>query len=132
MELISTKAIAIISLLFTLQTLYVQALEPRQIIWKAEETRRDVCQYIEDYAARACKNGPNLMNCCSVVAAYEATACSCELTAADLNAQKSLDEYMAFKYTVRSYYSSYTQIVLMKLCPRVYQTIFSAMCTHAN
>lgn len=43
----------------------------------AEGTRLVVCKHIEEYMNEVCTEGPDFISCCSVLAAYEATACGC-------------------------------------------------------
>ena len=44
-----------------------------------EHLRQSVCTLMERFVVEGCSDGPDLLKCCSNLAAYEATACSCEL-----------------------------------------------------
>ena len=56
--------------------------EEHEIAWHFEDLRQGFCESMQEYIVEGCKNGADLLTCCSSVAAYEATACQCQLTEA--------------------------------------------------
>jgi hypothetical protein len=44
-----------------------------------EQLRQSVCKLMEGFVVEGCSAGPDLLACCANLAAYEATACSCEM-----------------------------------------------------
>ncbi len=54
--------------------------EQARLRWQFEEARQGVCRAIESHVIDGCRvHGPDLLQCCARLAAYEATACPCEL-----------------------------------------------------
>ncbi|QDZ20530.1 hypothetical protein HOP50_04g30500 [Chloropicon primus] len=64
-------------------TTSVAALEGDGVAWQLEELRQRACETMEAMVAQGCADGPDLLRCCSSVAAYEATACPCLLSKAE-------------------------------------------------
>jgi len=78
-----TTVVAIV--LLATAVLIAQAASARadETVWQLEELRRSACGAMETMVIEGCGGEPSpafdLLRCCSIVAAYEGTACACEM-----------------------------------------------------
>ena len=77
------KLVAVVAILAAVATRTTAAVATRSAdadaVWELENLRRSACAAMEAIAASECRDGSELLGCCSTVAAYEATACACAL-----------------------------------------------------